>query len=174
MARCFVTGVQIRLDESWVLDVSEVHRAIRQLKSQLAALEGLLAQLGDRDEVHLKDSVTGRERVRRDCRLVCESVAVALGGVCPGRPVFVKFRDWKQIRDQRRAWIERKAFPNQSIGDGEPVDCVDSCVGSLSGVIPGPDDDLVPDSRERDDVTPDGERGNCHGTDRIWDAGDLR
>lgn len=170
MARCFVTGVQISLDESWTLDVSEVHRAIRERRSQLAALEGLLAQLGDRDEVHLKDYVTGRERTRRECRVVCASVAEALGGVCPGRPVFVKFHDWKQIRDQRRAWIERKAFPARGMRDEEPADGADSGAGSLSVVVTGPKDDPVPD--DCDDVGLEG--GNCHGPDRIWDAGDLR
>lgn len=170
MARCFVTGVQISLDDLWALDVSEVHRAIRELKSQLTALEGLLAQLGERDEIHLKDHVTGRERTRKDCRLVCASVAEALSGVCPGRRIFVRFSEWKQLRDQRRAWIERKVVPDLGMRDEKPADGADSGGGALSVVATGPKDEPVPD--DCDDVGPEG--GNCHGADRIWDTGDFR
>ncbi len=172
MARCFVTGVQISLDDSWALDVSEVHRAVRELKSQLTALEGLLAQLGDRDEIHLKDHVTGRERTRRDCRLVCASVAEALGGVCPGRPLFVTFQDWRKLRDQRRAWLKAKGGIKGSATFDAPVEGAGSSVESCPDAVPGPKEDPVVDARDRHEATPEG--GNCHGKDRIWDAGDFR
>ena len=172
MARCFVTGVQISLDDSWALDVSEVHRAVRELKSQLTALEGLLAQLGDRDEIHLKDHVTGRERTRRDCRLVCASVAEALGGVCPGRPLFVTFQDWKKLRDQRRAWLKGKGGIKGGATVDMPVEGADSAAGSCPDALTGPKEDLVADGRGPDGVTPEGV--DCHGKDRIWDAGDFR
>lgn len=46
MARCYLTGVEIPLDQAFVLDLTVAHRVMRDLRERLATLERLTAQLG--------------------------------------------------------------------------------------------------------------------------------
>ena len=119
MPRCFVTGIEIGLDEAFALDVSEVHRAMRELRSQLDALEKLMVQLGVYDKVELKDRRTGKPFTRLDTRLVSATVAHALAEACPERPIFLPFAEWKELRTRRVTQTLREIRVEQKTQDSE-------------------------------------------------------
>jgi len=101
MPRCYITGIEIGFEDAYALDVSEMHRAIRELKSQLDALEKLMAQFGAYDKVELTDRRTGKPFTRLDARLVSATVAHALAEACPERSIFLPFAEWKEQRARR-------------------------------------------------------------------------
>lgn len=128
MPRCFVTGVEIKADKAYALDVSEAHRAMSQLKGELKALETLIGQLGSFDRQEFKDRRTGVLSTYFCCRLLSPSVAQAFAQVCPERKLFIPYPEWKELRKQRRKWIQQRdtaevgrkekvALPPQGIPD---------------------------------------------------------
>lgn len=93
MVRCFLTGVEMQLEDAYVLNVSVARHALRDLHQQVTALERLVDQLAecDRTEGHDKK---GKRFVRRDRRLVSESMAKALSAAYPQKELFVTWREW--------------------------------------------------------------------------------
>lgn len=55
MAKCFVTGVEISLDEAYVLDGSAARRLLRDLRQRVASLQRLIEQLGSKDSADAVD-----------------------------------------------------------------------------------------------------------------------
>jgi hypothetical protein len=93
MIRCFLTGIEMRLEDSYVLDISEARHALRDLRQQVITLERLVEQLGEYDHVEVQDK-KGKRRVRKDRRLVSESMAKALSAACPAKRIFLPWREW--------------------------------------------------------------------------------
>jgi hypothetical protein len=94
MARCYLTGVEIKLDDAFVLDLTIAYRTVRELKEKVATLERLIAQLGRSDEVPIPDRGGTGTHLRKDRRVVSGPVAVALGAVCPDRELFLPWAVW--------------------------------------------------------------------------------
>ena len=118
MPRCYITGIEIGFEEAYALDVSEMHRAIRELKSQLDALEKLMAQFGAYDKVELTDRRTGKPFTRMDARLVSATVAHALAEACPERSIFLPFAEWKELRTRRISRTLRELQKAKKGGNG--------------------------------------------------------
>lgn len=118
MPRCYITGIEIGFEEAYALDVSEMHRAIRELKGQLDALEKLMAQFGAYDKVELTDRRTGKPFTRLNARLVSATVAHALADACPERSIFLPFAEWKEERARRRSRTLRALQKEKSGGNG--------------------------------------------------------
>lgn len=93
MPKCYFTGVEISLDQSYVLDLREAQRRVLEVRSQLVALERLLEQVGGfqtRQLGHSKREV--RERV-----LVCPAVATGFNeGI--GTGLFIGFGTYRLKR----------------------------------------------------------------------------
>jgi hypothetical protein len=94
MARCYLTGVEIPLDEAFVLDLTAAHQAARDLKEKLTRVERLVSQLGATDPVPIAPGLQ-QQLTRRDRRVVSASVARVLGEACPERALFIPFRAWR-------------------------------------------------------------------------------
>jgi len=95
MARCYLTGVDVPLEESYVLDLTAAHRALRELKEKVATLERLIAQLGPTDAVSIPNRAGGGVFLRKDRRVVSRSMAAALGAVSPDRDLFLPWAQWR-------------------------------------------------------------------------------
>lgn len=95
MARCYLTGVEIKLDDAFVLDLTTAHRTLRELKEKVATLERLIAQLGGTDRVPIPNRDGAGTYLRKDRRVISRSVALALGAVCPDRELFVPWTVWR-------------------------------------------------------------------------------
>lgn len=95
MARCYLTGVEIKLDDAFVLDLTTVHRTLRELREKTATLERLIVQLGGTEVVPIPNRDGTGMYLRKDRRVVSEPVALALGAVCPDRELFLPWRVWR-------------------------------------------------------------------------------
>lgn len=94
MARCYLTGVEIKLDDAFVLDLTVAHRTLRELKEKVTTLERLIAQLGGSDVVPIPSRRGAGAYLRKDRRVVSKPVALALGAVCPDRELFLSWGIW--------------------------------------------------------------------------------
>ena len=95
MARCYLTGVEISLEDAFVLDLTAVHRIMRDLRERLGTLKRLTAQLGERDAVTIRQRGATGSRTRHDRRLVSKSVAEALAEACADAELFVPWPMWR-------------------------------------------------------------------------------
>lgn len=102
MAQCYLTGVEIQLEDAYILDLTTAHRTLRELKQKVATLERLIAQLGATDVVPVPNRAEAGTFLRKDRRLVSRAVALALGAVCPDRQLFLPWILW---RARGRAWL---------------------------------------------------------------------
>ena len=109
MAKCFLTGIEIALENAYVLDRGTTRRALRNLRERLAALERLLAQLGPKDSVERFDPRSKTTKARAECRLVCPSVAAALAASYPESPLFIT---WKEFMNRRSPLFPDGSKPN--------------------------------------------------------------
>lgn len=94
MAKCFLTGIEVALENAYVLDRGATRRALRNLRERLAALERLLSQLGPKDSVERFDPRSKTTKARVENRLVCPSVAAALAASYPESPLFITWKEF--------------------------------------------------------------------------------
>jgi len=103
MAKCYLTGIEIPTEESFLLNIGVANRAIKELRSKLGTLERLLSQLGPKDEVDIYSVGEGKKITRRDRRLVCKSLADSLAAALPDSGLFMS---WHEYREQRKEWFQ--------------------------------------------------------------------
>jgi len=94
MFRCFLTGIEIKDDEAYTLDIGAARIAIRELKSRAFALEKLINELGQTDKVEVRNPNTGKTILQRRRRLVCHQLSLALSKVYPEGNIFVSWSKW--------------------------------------------------------------------------------
>lgn len=102
MGKCHITGVWLRPEDAYVLNISEAHAIAHDLRTKLREVESLLEQLGKYDEVELVGRKKDKSFKRMDCRLVTSSMAEVLGRVFPERPLFIPWVEWHQNGARRR------------------------------------------------------------------------
>lgn len=96
MAKCFITGIEVAMENAQVFDLGAAHRALRDLRQRVAVLERLITQLGERDEVEFFDPKTRATRTRLDRRLVSTTVAQALAAAHPESALFLPWPEYRQ------------------------------------------------------------------------------
>jgi len=101
MAKCFITGVEIPIQEAYVLDITEARRAIRDLSNRIKAIEKLVVNLGERDIVPVVSSDGGSPSSRAEFRLVSGTVAKAMSEACPGKEIFATLSNLRERRKSR-------------------------------------------------------------------------
>jgi hypothetical protein len=89
MPKCFFTGIEIQMEDAYLLDRGAAKRALHNLRLRLAAVERLVLQLSPKDEVEAYDYKSQSAKVRPQRRLVCATVAGALSASYPESPLFV-------------------------------------------------------------------------------------
>lgn len=107
MVQCYITGVELPLESTYLLDIKTVHRVIRNTKQKANALEGLLNQLGTLDKREFYDFKKDTTFVRHDRRLVCESVASLLGKCSPEEKLFIS---WNEYRERKKTPAEDRGM----------------------------------------------------------------
>ncbi len=93
MIKCFYTGIQLKDSEAYVLDIGEARRLLRELKDTANAVEKLIKELGEVDEVEI-NSRTGKKIKQRRRRLICMQIASAFIDSYKGKNIFVKWSEW--------------------------------------------------------------------------------
>jgi len=110
MAGCFITGIELTLEESYMLDITVAHRALKELRRQAASLERLIQQLGQRDDAEVFDRRNGQMTVRKDRRLVSPSVAQALSAAYPQKQLFIQWTEWRSRKLEPAVILTRQAL----------------------------------------------------------------
>jgi hypothetical protein len=103
MAKCYLTGIEIPTEESFLLNIGVANQAVKDLRSKLGSLERLLSQLGPKDEVDIYSVGEGKKVTRKDRRLVCKSLADSLEAALPNSDLFIA---WHDYREQRKKWFQ--------------------------------------------------------------------
>jgi len=98
MPKCFLTGIEIPMENAYLLDCGAAQRALRNLKLRVAAVERIVAQLGPKDKTETYDYKSKSTKVRPERRLVCQTVAAALSESYPESPLFVAWPAFKARR----------------------------------------------------------------------------
>jgi len=101
MPRCYMTGVEIKLEEALILDRKEAYLALKEIRVRLKALERLVSELGQPERVEKKDRKTGQVFLRTDFRMLCPSVAEAFSSIWPEKQLFMRWSTWKSQRKNR-------------------------------------------------------------------------
>lgn len=120
MAKCFITGVDVDMKDAYVLDVGAATRALRALHRRAGALDRLLEQLSQKDEVEYFDVRRQALWVRKDRRVVVPTVANALAATYPEAPIFVAWPEFRargealatKLRAARKASVQEAAEPS--------------------------------------------------------------
>jgi hypothetical protein len=105
MARCFITGVELPLGETRVLDIAAAYRALRELRHRAASIERLIQQLSHYDEVEAYDAAKKEIYTRKDRRLICPRAAELMSAVYPGGGLFITWGEWRARRQRlKTSW----------------------------------------------------------------------
>jgi hypothetical protein len=131
MAKCFLTGIEMQMENAYLLDQGAARRALRSLKVRASVLERLLTQFTPKDSVEVFDYHTRKPSVRQERRLACQSVAVALSASYPETPLFITWPEFKarckaaQAKLNGNATVQGAVAPNSLTVDipkqGEPA-----------------------------------------------------
>lgn len=98
MAKCFVTGVELPIEETYLLDIGPAFRALRDLRQRAASLERLVEQLSPLDDVEVYNPQKHETITRKNRRLISPSVANALSDAYPEEKLFVTWPEWRSRR----------------------------------------------------------------------------
>jgi len=98
MVKCFLTGIEMDLENACILDRGGAKRALHSLKERLTAVERIVTQLSPKDEVQVFDPRSRTTKSRSQNRLVSKSVAAALSASYPEAPLFITWRDYTNRR----------------------------------------------------------------------------
>ena len=90
MARCFMTGVEFRVEDGYVINRTDACRLLRTLRKRAEGLERVLAQLSPLD-TPAADRSSGKGARRSQHRMVCKAVAGALAHACPEIELFLSW-----------------------------------------------------------------------------------
>ena len=104
MAKCFITGVELKMSAAYVLDIHAARGALRDMRQRISALERLIQQLGPSDPEEVYDAKKHKQRTIKNRRLVSAEVANALCVASPGNNVFLPWTEWYS---RRRALIAK-------------------------------------------------------------------
>jgi len=116
MVHCFLTGVQFRLEDAFVLNRRDAHDLLYAFQDRVASLRRVIDQfspLDDEDGNAATDQSRRSGSARKKHRLVCKAVADALA---PGFPEIRLFLAWPEYlsRARLRRAAENGNPPEQS------------------------------------------------------------
>ncbi len=93
MFKCYLTGIELKEEEAFVLDIGAARRAIKKLKDKTFALERLIQELGQIDKVEIRNR-KGKSIRQNRRRLISHNLAEAYSKTYPEDNIFVRWRDW--------------------------------------------------------------------------------
>lgn len=91
MFRCFLTGVEVELENAYVLNRAVLYRVLRGLKQRTESLERLLQQLGPQDEVIVRQLAGQPPVTKKNRRLVSKAVAEVFRAAAAEPDLFIPF-----------------------------------------------------------------------------------
>lgn len=107
MISCFMTGVQIQLEDAYVLNRREARDLLDAMKDRVASLRRVVEQYSPLDDQVGYEALPAMRRATlapKKHRLVCKAVANALA---PGFPEIKLFLAWPQYQKNSRQTIKQ-------------------------------------------------------------------
>jgi len=95
MARCYFTGINIQLEESFLLDFGPALNALKDLRQRAASVQRIVEQLSPSDDVEIYNAKKNKNETKRDRRLVSKTVAETLASAYPEGRLFVSWPEWR-------------------------------------------------------------------------------
>lgn len=122
MICCFLTGVQVSLEQAYVLNRREARDLLDVLKYRVASLRRLVEQfspLDDQDDLSNVPLTLRANFAPKKHRLVCKAVADALA---PGFPEIKLFMEWPVYHSQaRKTALQGLRIPPVNTGKSQPT-----------------------------------------------------
>lgn len=94
MVKCFLTGIEIHLSDSYVLQLGRARAVLKEIRQQVAALENIIEQLGPRDKVDFYCNKKNRFIQRREHRVVSKVMAESLNTVFPSARLLISWQEY--------------------------------------------------------------------------------
>jgi hypothetical protein len=94
MAKCFITGVELKMSEAHVLDNYAARVVLRDMRQRVSALERLIQQLSPSDDEEVYDAKKQKQKTIKNRRLVSAEVAKALCAASPEKNLFLLWTEW--------------------------------------------------------------------------------
>ncbi len=104
MAKCFVTGVELKMSKAYVLDIYVARGVLRDMRQRVSALERLIQQLSPSDDEQVYDTKKQKQITVKNRRLVSPEVAKALCTASPEKHLFLLWTEWSA---QKRALMAK-------------------------------------------------------------------
>jgi len=98
MAKCFLTGVDLEIEQAYILDLGAAFRACKDLRQRLATIERLIQQFGSLDDASVFDPKNRVYVTKKRHRLISSAMAQALSSAYPGERLFLSWSEWRSRR----------------------------------------------------------------------------
>jgi hypothetical protein len=114
MAKCYFTGVNMPLQESYLLDFGPAFNALKDLRLRTASIQRIIELLSPLDDVKVYNSQKSKSETKRDRRLVSKAVAETLAVAYPEGRLFVSWHEWKSRYKAENNLIHESRQPGTS------------------------------------------------------------
>ena len=98
MAKCFMTGVDVPIQDCYSLNIGVAYKKIKELKYKLDALQRLVTQLGTKDEIESYDDSEHKTVKKYINRLICSNIAAAISANLQETKLFTS---WNKFHSEK-------------------------------------------------------------------------
>ncbi len=109
MPKCFVTGLELAINKSFLLDITAARKAVFDLRKRLHSVEGIFEQLSTIDKQKFYDSKKKKNKIRHERRLVCSTIATLFSESYPEAALFIS---WKEYSNRKKTVSHHKVTQN--------------------------------------------------------------
>lgn len=112
MIKCYLTGIELKEETAYVLDVALVKRIMRELKNRYDGMEKVINELGVCDNVEIVTQ-NGKKIKQRRRRLLCKQLAEAYSQTYSGGNIFVAWKDWLARTKKKKNLYPKRMMPDK-------------------------------------------------------------
>lgn len=105
MSKCFITGLELQINKSFLLDIKAARQAVFDLRKRLHAVEGILDQFAVIDQREFYNPIKKEKKIRHERRLVCGAIATLFSDSYPEAALFIS---WQEYRNRRKTYPSKK------------------------------------------------------------------
>jgi len=92
--KCHITGIFLKGEDAYVLDIAKAKRAIQELKNKAFLFEKLINDLAESDNFEIRNNQKGIRKTMRRRRLICDNLAIAYNKMYYGYEIFIPWKEF--------------------------------------------------------------------------------